>query len=549
MMSGPPASSARFLFPGFGIVIIGILVALATDVALSQLTPAKFAFLLGGFVLLIPTIVMEHPKAYWLFLLVLSVPFDISKWLSAWLVEPQTLVDLYGQPASGTTAIEVYVTDVVLVAMVLPWLARVAVRQERVYFPAIGYLFVFYLAWALLVSVINAESFYLSLFELCRQSLYFLSFVYLVNNLTTRLQLRTAVWAMFLGFIIGAGTVIVFFELGYGTDASIFSGLRDQSSTSSQVGKKKSPDSQVLTLQNENQGRGLGKGGAVTSGIKRSQGMFRHPAIPAGLCGLILPIVLAYLIAARNNGHRIIFFFVLLVGITSLVLTFSRAGAIGLAAGILVFLAVGGWSGLIPRRVLVPSVVALALVITVSIPALLIYFGARPETFYMRLNLFEAALQGYSQHPILGVGLNNATGAMKAGRQEMKDMGIQMPPTESADSLYLVVLTEVGPLGFILFFLFIGRLVMIALRAMRAPGLEAMREAGVLKPLLVGIVGGLGSLAIQNLADDTLGGHAISATLWLFAALIIAAARYIQTETRSSSLTSSVGGHAVSIDR
>ena len=124
MTSARPANSARILFSGFGIVTIGILVALATDMALNQLTPVKVVFVLGGFALLIPTMVIKYPKAYWLFLLALSIPFDISKWVSAWLVEPQSLVDLYGQPASGTTAIELYVTDVVLVVMVLPWLAR-----------------------------------------------------------------------------------------------------------------------------------------------------------------------------------------------------------------------------------------------------------------------------------------------------------------------------------------------------------------------------------------------------------------------------------------
>jgi hypothetical protein len=59
--------------------------------------------------------------------------------------------------------------------------------------------------------------------------------------------------------------------------------------------------------------------------------------------------------------------------------------------------------------------------------------------------------------------------------------------------------------------------------------------------LLVGIAAGLVSLATQNLFDDTLGGHAISVMLWLF--LIIAAARYTQTETQSSP----AGGHAALI--
>jgi len=126
LMSVGPATSPRALFSIFGVVTLGVLMALATDVVLSQLPPVKVAFILGGFALLIPTVVMKHPKAYWLFLLVVSIPFDISKWLSTWLVDPPSLIDLYGQPASGTTAIELYLTDLVLVVMVLPWLARVA---------------------------------------------------------------------------------------------------------------------------------------------------------------------------------------------------------------------------------------------------------------------------------------------------------------------------------------------------------------------------------------------------------------------------------------
>src|SRR5207249_11234739 len=87
MMSARHAPSAGFLFGGFGIVALGVLLGFATDVAANALTPVKGAFVLGGFALLIPTMVLKNPKAYWLFLLVLSIPFDISKWLSAGLVD------------------------------------------------------------------------------------------------------------------------------------------------------------------------------------------------------------------------------------------------------------------------------------------------------------------------------------------------------------------------------------------------------------------------------------------------------------------------------
>jgi O-Antigen ligase len=486
------------------------------------LTPAKLAFILGGFALLIPTMVVKDAKAYWLFLLVLSIPFDISKWMSAWLVDPQTLVDKYGMPASGTVSLELYLTDVVLAAMLLPWLARVCLRREGLYFPKIGYLFVFYLAWALLVSLINAESLYLSMFELCREALYFLFFVYLINNVATPLQFRSAVWAVFLGLIISAGTVIIFFKMGIGTETSAFANLHDQPRTTAGT-KAAGPETQNLTLNDT--GRHLGSKG---SEIKRSQGMFRHPGIPACLCGLTLPIVLAYLMTARTNRDRILFFMVYAWGIIALVLTFSRAGLIGFMVGTVVFFAVGGWSGLISRRVLKLSAVALTLAIAFSIPLLLFYLKTRPEAFSMRFTLAEAALQGYAQHPMLGVGLNNSTAAMKASRQELRDMGIPMPPAESADSYYLAVLIELGPVGLILLLVFFGKIVVIALRATTEVAVD-------MKPLLVGIVAGLASLATQSVADVPLAGHAVSGILWLFAALIVAIARYIKAEARSSS--------------
>ena len=270
--------------------------------------------------------------------------------------------------------------------------------------------------------------------------------------------------------------------------------------------------------------------------------MFRHPAIPASICGLILPIVLAYLVAARRNRDRILLFMVFILGVAGLVLTFSRAGAIGFAVGICRLLRLAGWSGLISRRVL-----------TVRYcwfdcgdsgqhaMRWWIYFGTRPETFSMRFNLFQAALQGYSQHPILGVGLNNSTGAMKAGKQEMRDMGIRIPLSEAAENLYLVLLTEVGPVGFILFFAFLRED-----RDDRAPrdergcdrpettaGRDRRRSCEPRDP--------------KSCAMTRWQGHAVSATLWLFVSLIVAVARDIQAETRSYPAGANAAAHSSAI--
>jgi O-Antigen ligase len=514
------------LFAGVGIGCLALIIAVAANVAMDTMTPVKVAFLFCGFALLIPTMVLKDPRAYWLFLLILSVPFDISKWLSDDELT-QRLVHVYGSPAGGTVSLEIYATDVVLALMLLPWLARIALRRDTFYFPAIGYLFLLYLGWALFISLINAESLYFSMFELCRQFLYFLTFVYIINNVTTPLQLRSIVWAVLIGFIISAGSVIVYFEEGIGTDKVAFVFLHDQGEErTSHKGVKKDSDPEALTVGGSEHSLGsMGRLG--DSVIKRSQGIFRHPAIPASLCGLILPVVLAYFVAARRAVTRILLALLYLWGLAGLVLTFSRAGAIGFVVGNFAFFPVAGWSGLISRKALrysrIGSVVALALII----PTLLVYFEARPETFYMRFNMFEAAFHGLSEHPVLGVGLNNGTASMKAGRQELKDMGIRMPSMESADSYYLAVLTEIGPFGFLMYFGFFLGIVIIALRAMR----DAPPDK---KTLLVGMVAGLAALGTQSIADQPTAGHAVNGIAWLYAALFVVIARGVRAEAQPS---------------
>ncbi len=139
--------------------------------------------------------------------------------------------------------------------------------------------------------------------------------------------------------------------------------------------------------------------------------------------------------------------------------------------------------------------------------------------------MFDAALQGYASHPLLGVGFNNSTAAMGAPRQELTDMGIPLGTLEPADSYYLAILTEVGPLGSFLYFGFFANIVIIALGSMRQTAVDMRR-------LQVGMVAGLAALATQSIADGPLAGHAVGGALWLFAALIVAIRRGQLAEPR-----------------
>jgi hypothetical protein len=498
-----PASPARSLATGSTIVALGVLVGLVILLALTLVRPALALLAFGGFVILIPTFVLKDPRAYWLFLLVVSIPFDISKRTTAWLADPWMLLRDYGPPASGTLSVDFYLTDIVLGALLLPWLASVCLRRDRLYFPKIGYLFVLYLAWALIVSLIQAESFYLSIFEWCRQVLYFLSFIYLINNIGTRSQLRAVVAALLVGLIVASATVITFFYLGIGTETNVFSGLYSDQGH---------PEQPMLMYD-------------MISGsyTKRSAGIFGHPALAACFLELTLPIALAYLMAARRHHDRILFGALFASGCVASYLTFSRAGLVGLIAGCIVFFCAGLWSQLISRRAFARLAFIFAAAAAVSAPLLIYSLGARPQSVSRRLDLIEITLDAYWQRPILGTGLNNSSAAIKEPARAIVDRpGVRADP-QSVPIHYLVTLTEVGPVGFLLFFTFFWQLVMVALRAIKAVESE-------MKVLLVGIVGGLAALATQNLADNGFGGHSINALFWLFAGLIIAIARRTPVE-------------------
>jgi hypothetical protein len=377
--------------------------------------------------------------------------------------------------------------------------------------------------------LINAESFYLAIIELCREALYFLSFVYLINNVATRPEFRSAVVAVFLGLIIGAGSVITFFELGIGTEAYAFAGLRDQPHTGETTEFPKPGKTRVtanLTVHITESGLGSDYRGQGSE-IKRSQGMCdsgefvwshftHHPCLSCSGAAAFYRILLflgfvweLYRIGIDLLADRVGRF----DGWLSRLL--RRRGLVG------VDFPAGAYTGCRYfdfGRCAQPTVAAG-------------YFETRPESYNMRFYRLWAALHGYSQHPILGVGLNNGTAAMKEGKQVLWDSGIKVSMAEPIENHYLAVLTEAGPVGFILFFVFFGKVVTIALRALREVAIEV-------KPLLVGLVGGLASVATQSLADDPWGGAMPSgALLWLFAGLIIAIARHICPASGSSATT------------
>jgi hypothetical protein len=499
---GQPATSARSLAGNSGILAVGLIVGMVTLVSMTALRPTLLYIVLAALCLAIPTLIVKNPKAYWLFLLVLTIPIDIQKHTTVWIIDPQTLYNQFGPPPSGLS-LDIWVTDVVLFAMFLPWLARLCLQRDQLYFPNIGYLYLLYLIWALIVSSIEARSLYLSMFQWCREILYFLFFIYVINNVVTRPQFKAVILGLSGAIVISAGSVIIFFALGIGNETSAFSGLYSYVSDSTKS----------LTLYQTSSSLSI-----------RSSGIFPHPALAACFFGMTLPIVLAQLIASRRLLDRVLYASLYATGFAASYLTFSRAGLVGLIVGSLVSFTLGRFSRLVPPNIFAVTAFVLGLAAVGATPLVISSIENRPESVSGRWVLVDIAIETYKDRPFVGQGLNNSSAVINE-RAKVVDQAGKTQFRGGIPSHYLVVLVEVGLIGFLIYFTFFTRVLFIALRSMR----PADRD---MKILVVGVIGGLASLATQNLADNALGGHSTNAVLWLHVGLIFAIARKVRAERK-----------------
>jgi O-antigen ligase len=232
--------------------------------------------------------------------------------------------------------------------------------------------------------------------------------------------------------------------------------------------------------------------------------------------------VLASSIAARRRFNRILFFLIFGAGCVAMLLTFSRSGMLGLAGSIAVLFPLARWSRLISRQAFAWCIMIAVMAVALSTPPLIDFFETRPIAVTGRLELIAIAEETYLRHPILGAGLNNSSAVTEGSHETISTQGGPAFRVLVVHNHYLIVLIEVGAIGFLLFFGFFGATAMTALRSMRAAGLE-------MKLLLVGLVSAMAGIAVHNFGDP-FGGHMCRAMLWLTAALVFAICRRVQAE-------------------
>lgn len=243
-----------------------------------------------------------------------------------------------------------------------------------------------------------------------------------------------------------------------------------------------------------------GQFGIVQNGqvIGRIQGSFGHPNQYAGYLAMLLPLAVAVLLTRRAPLLlRWLAATGIALGVPALVWSYSRGALAAVVIGPVIWLIV------VRPRIAILAGLLLALVVFLLAP------GAVRQRFQstsggeveIRSDIWSAAADIYTEHPILGVGINNfsvayaklpVVPANATQRRLLQGDELLVPP--HAQNLYLNVLAEEGLLGLISFLLFAGAAVRRALVGSRS-------DDPLTRSICLGIGSGMAALAVHSLLD------------------------------------------------
>ena len=260
--------------------------------------------------------------------------------------------------------------------------------------------------------------------------------------------------------------------------------------------------------------------------VKRVQGSFGHPNQYGGFVAVLIPLAVAVL-ATRRLSPTLRWLAVTSLGAALLALMFSYArGAIAaLVLGSLVWLAF-----MRPRLAALATVVVAITAIAFAPSALKERFdpGAAGGDVPLRADIWTTAVDIYSAHPMLGVGVDNfsdayaelpSTQSTASQRRLLHQDQLLTPP--HAQNQYLNILAEEGLIGIVAF-----ALLAIGSVSMARRGSKLADPVG--RNICLGIGAGIMTLAVHSMLDVNLFGEV---ALPLFA-LVAVAAGFVAREER-----------------
>lgn len=230
----------------------------------------------------------------------------------------------------------------------------------------------------------------------------------------------------------------------------------------------------------------------------RSTGTIGHPNILAYFFELLLPLMVAQVMAVRSAGERLVYLAALGLGLGGLLVTLSRAGWMTMALMLpLVVLLVGRRRLLTDRALLVGAGLAAMLVLAAALVGPLVLeriTGDDAGSFSHRATFNEGARDLISQSPWLGHGLNNF-GPAFALFDTTSGYRLFREVNHVVHNMFLLVAGEVGLIGLAVFLLAFGLALWRCLRVFR------LDPDGIAGTAALGIGTGLVAQLLHGLVD------------------------------------------------
>jgi O-antigen ligase len=259
----------------------------------------------------------------------------------------------------------------------------------------------------------------------------------------------------------------------------------------------------IASLQGiEERYRGVsGAIGFVSGGqfVARVQGSFGHPNQYGGFLAFLIPVAAMLAVSSGiSRPVRILAGIAAVAAVPALIFSYARGAILAVAIASLV------WFGLRrPKIALLAALAAVGVAIFFTPSALRERFNPQTgqQDVPLRADIWGGALDIYSGHPILGVGLGNfsvayaslpSTLANASQRRLLNQHGLIVPP--NAQNLYLGVLAEEGIVG-------LAALTLLGIVAARIVwlGLRVRDPAG--RAVALGLGASLLTLAIHGIFE------------------------------------------------
>lgn len=192
----------------------------------------------------------------------------------------------------------------------------------------------------------------------------------------------------------------------------------------------------------------------------RVYSMFENPNAFAEVLVLLIPLAVALMLCSKSWAGRIGAGAAALAGVAAILMTYSRASWIGLAAAALVF--VFWWNRKLLPALLLAGFALLPLLPDTVFNRILTIFNPNDTSTSSRFPLYEAALRLITRRPVVGAGLG--TDAVRLAVKEL-NLYYGTSPFVHAHSVYLQTWLETGLLGIAAFVASMGWAVKRAARA------------------------------------------------------------------------------------